>query len=78
MKYKTCKSTKTVTGCGHSKPEIEFKPVRTDKRTGVTYRKRMCRKCENEANRVKKKMRGVKHGVITPEIFKQYDRLMRG
>ena len=74
MQRKTCKSTKSVTGCGKSKPEIEFKIIRINKNTGVAYRKRLCRKCENESYRVKKKPDPAEE----KDIFNQLDQLMRG
>jgi len=51
---KTCRDTKSTKGCGKSKPDIEFKPIRTNKNTGAVYRKRLCRKCENKSYRVKR------------------------
>lgn len=55
MEVKICKSTRTVKGCGKSKPDTEFKIIRVNGNTGKAYRKRLCRKCENKSYRVKKK-----------------------
>ena len=68
-----CRDTKSTKGCGKSKPDIEFKIIRINKNTGVAYRKRLCRDCENESYRVKRRYKPINE----KELYIQFDRLAR-
>jgi hypothetical protein len=50
-----CRDTESFKGCGFSKPDNEFRVIRTNKTTGKSYREKLCNECRKKNRRTGKR-----------------------